>query len=354
MKTKPKKNRYILLRIKILLVILVKGKISINKILNVTTSWIAHKLRLTRTSKYPFMINFELWNECNAECTFCRTIDGDIYDHNPSSSQNIPIPKGKMSLELYKDVINQSKNHLLIAVLYVNGEPLLYNRVYEAIQYATDQNVATVISTNGELLTEANSKKLLEADLDFLKVAISGFSDETFLIQHRKCHIDKIKENLRTISRLKEKGNYRTLVMLDFIHYKYNEHELEEAKQFCIEHGFVFNARPGSLFKLEESHTDLLVKEELQHDLDLPLKDLCEWPWKVMTINWNGEVFPCCDYVVWNDIKPLARFETGKTDLSAIFNGEEATKNRSIHVSEGRKAIDICSTCPRTGTAFKY
>ena len=101
------------------------------------------------------MINFELWNESNAECTFCRTIDGDIYDHNPSSSQNIPIPKGKMSLELYKDVINQSKNHLLIAVLYVNGEPLLYNRVYEAIQYATDQNIATVISTNGELLTEA-------------------------------------------------------------------------------------------------------------------------------------------------------------------------------------------------------
>ena len=270
MKTKPKKNRYILLRIKILLVILVKGKISINKILNVTTSWIAHKLKLTRTSKYPFMINFELWNECNAECTFCRTIDGDIYDHNPSSSQNIPIPKGKMSLELYKDVINQSKNHLLIAVLYVNGEPLLYNRVYEAIQYATDQNVATVISTNGELLTEANSKKLLEADLDFLKVAISGFSDEPFLIQHRKCHIDKIKENLRTISRLKKKGNYRTLVMLDFIHYKYNEHELEEAKLFCIEHGFAFNARPGNLFKLEESHTDLLVKEELQHDSDLP------------------------------------------------------------------------------------
>ena len=40
--------------------------------------------------------------------------------------------------------------------------------------------------------------------------------------------------------------------------------------------------------------------------------------------------------------------------LGHLFNGEEATKNRSIHVSEGRKAIDICSTCPRTGTAFKY
>lgn len=348
------KNRYILLRINILLTILAKGKISIKKVFNVAKSWLAHKLRSSRTSKYPFIINFELWNECNAQCTFCRTLDGDIYDQNPSNSGDTPVPKGKMSLELYKDVIDQSKEHLLIAVLYVNGEPLMYNGLYEAIRYASDRKVATVISTNGELMNESNSIKLLESDLDFLKVAISGFSDETFLIQHRECHIDKIKDNMRRFARLIKEGNYRTLVMLDFVVYQYNHQELEAARQFCEEHGFVFNTRPGNLFHLEDDHADLLANEKPPHNLELPLKDLCEWPWQVMTINWNGDVFPCCDYVVWNDIEPLARFEAGETDLAGIFNGDSAVKNRSLHATQGRKAIDICSACPRTSTAFKY
>jgi MoaA/NifB/PqqE/SkfB family radical SAM enzyme len=351
---KREKNRYILLRIKILLTILVKGKISIKKIMSIAVSWLAHKRRRSRTSKYPFMINFELWNECNAQCTFCRTLDGDIYDQNPSNSGTVPVPKGKMSLELYKDVIDQAKDHLLIAVLYVNGEPLMYNGLYDAIRYASDRNVATVISSNGELMTESNSRKLLESDLDFLKVAISGFSDETVLVQHRTCHIEKIKENLKRFAQLIWEGNYRTLVMVDYVDYQYNSHEKEAARQFCADNGFVFNARPGNLFHLEDDHPDLLAKEKPPHSVDLPLNDLCEWPWKVMTINWNGDVFPCCDYVVWNDVEPLARLEAGKTDLAAVFNGESAAKNRFVHATQGRKAIDICALCPRTDTAFKY
>ena len=83
------KNTYFLIRLKIVLLILSRGKISIKKLLNLGHSWFAHMMRLRKTSRLPFMMNFELWNECNAQCTFCRTKDGDIYNLNPETNPSL-------------------------------------------------------------------------------------------------------------------------------------------------------------------------------------------------------------------------------------------------------------------------
>lgn len=349
------KNRYILLRMKIALSMFLKGKVSFKKILNAAHCWFSQKFRIAKASAFPFMINFELWNECNAQCTFCRTEDGDIYDLNPANQGKAPIPKGKMSLDMYKEIIEQSKDHVLIAVLYVNGEPLMYTDLYKALEYASERKVATLISTNGELLTEKNIQKLLDSGLDFIKIAISGFSQDVFTIQHRGCNIEKIKQNLKNLARLRDEGGHKILVMLDYIYYEYNAHEYQSALELGQELGFMVSRRPGNLNKLSEEHPDLAVHEKPQEEPpQLPVKDLCDWPWKVMTVNWDGGVYPCCDYVVWNDQEPNATFEVGKSNVKEIWNGSAVIDNRTAHLTEGRGGFDICSKCTRVGTAFKF
>ena len=355
MKVRKPGNQYILLRVRIAFSMLFKGKVSAKKVFNAFHCWLAKAFRLVKVSPYPFMINFELWNECNAQCTFCRTDDGDIYDQNPSNEGRIPIPKGKMSLDLYKEIIEQAKDHILVAVLYVNGEPLMYKDLYEAIKFASDRKVATIISTNGELLTENNIKKLLDSGLDFLKIAISGFSQDIFTVQHRGCHIEKIKENMKNLARLRDEGRHKIIVMLDYIYYQYNAHEYELALALGQELDFMVSRRPGNLFKLAEEHPELAKKEKPQPSSpNLPINDLCDWPWKVMTVNWNGDIFPCCDYVVWNDQKPNSTFEVGKSHIKEIWNGPTVTANRTVHLTEGRGGYEICSKCTRKGTAFKF
>ncbi len=349
------KNRYILARIKIAFSILLKGRISVKKILNAAHCWFAQKFHFVKASPFPFMINFELWNECNAQCTFCRTDDGEIYDQNPANKGQVPIPKGKMSLDMYKEIIEQSKDHILIAVLYVNGEPLMYTDLYEAIKFASDRGVATLISTNGELLTEKNIKKLLESGLDFIKIAISGFSQDIYTVQHRGCHIEKIKDNLKSLARLRDEGRYKILIMLDYVYYQYNSHEYKPALDFGQKLDFMVSRRPGNLFKLSEEHPELARHEKPQEPpKNLPVKELCDWPWKVMTVDWNGDIFPCCDYVVWNNQEPNATFEVGKSNIKEIWNGPSVVANRTVHLTKGRGGYDICSKCTRTGTAFKF
>ncbi|PIR00947.1 MAG: hypothetical protein COV66_03735 [Nitrospinae bacterium CG11_big_fil_rev_8_21_14_0_20_45_15] len=348
------KNKYTLLKLRIVLSILLKGKISFKKVYNFAYAWLAHKMKLKRTAPFPFMINFELWNECNAQCTFCRTSDGVIYNQNPNESSGSSIPKGQMPLELFEDVIEQVKDHILIAVLYVNGEPLMYKNLIPAVKYASERKIATIIASNGELLFEKKINELLDAGLDCIKIAISGFNQDTYTVQHRNGNIETVKKNLRDLARLKKEKNSSIVIMLDYILYDYNEHERDLAQQLSNELGFIFSCRRGNLSYLEEERPDILSTETVSPSPEFPIQDLCEWPWKVMTIDWNGDMFPCCDYTVWNDVEPYDTIKVGQTRIAEVWNGLTARKNRETHLNEGRGGIDICSKCPRVGTAFKY
>ena len=355
MKNKKTKNKYLLIRIKIALSIVMKGKVSLKKIFNAAHCWIAQKFRFVKSSKFPFLINFELWNECNAQCTFCRSEDGGIYDHNPDNLGKVSIEKGRMPIKMFNEIIEQSKDHILLAVPYVNGEPLMYPDLYKALKFASDRKVATLISTNGELLTEENIKNLLDSSLDFIKIAISGFSQDVFTIQHRGCDIEKIKENMKNLACMRDEGGHKILVMLDYIYYEYNAHEYSEALELGRELDFIVSRRPGNLHKLAEEHLELAKKEKPQDNVtSLPVKDLCEWPWKVMTVNWDGSIYPCCDYVVWGDQKADTVFQIGKSKIEEIWNGSTKINNRKVHLTDGRAGYDICSKCTRTGTAFKF
>ena len=165
----------------------------------------------------------------------------------------------------------------------------------------------------------------------------------------------KVKENLKSLARQRDEGRYRILIMLDYIYYQYNSHEYNSALEFGQKLDFMVSRRPGNLFKLSEEHPELARHEKPQEQsVGLPVQDLCDWPWKVMTIDWNGNIFPCCDYVVWNDQQPSATFEPGKDNIKEIWNGPAITTNRTVHLTKGRGGYEICSKCTRTGTAFKF
>jgi MoaA/NifB/PqqE/SkfB family radical SAM enzyme len=169
------RNNYLFLRSRILFLVIKRRKLTVKKIFNALYCYTAYFLRLKKSAASPYLINFELGNECNERCVFCRTSDGEVYDANPNSAGQY-ISKGTMLFEIFAGIISQVRDRLIMAVPYVNGEPLLSKDIYQVIQYATDNKVATMVATNGILLNEFNCEKLLVAGIDFIKVHISGFT----------------------------------------------------------------------------------------------------------------------------------------------------------------------------------
>ncbi|RJQ48188.1 MAG: radical SAM/SPASM domain-containing protein [Gammaproteobacteria bacterium] len=339
-------TKYSFLKISLIFLLLRKGKLSLRKIANTAYCYVAYWLKLNRSGRTPFLINFELSNNCNESCVFCRDKNGKIYDLNPGKSDGF-IPKGVMKLPIYENIIRQTKDTLLMAVPYVNGEPFIYQYLDDVLRVAKECNVATILSSNGILLNEANIEKILSNDLDQIKVHVSGFTNEVHQVQHRLGNVEVIKSNLSMLARRIKERKARMIVLIDYIRYKHNTHEIEQFRDFARQHGFLFTIRPGNPRGMED-------KEDIQPVVRSAAHIPCDWLWKVLTVNWNGDMLPCCDYVTWSNVKGYGTFKPAETDILKVWNGPEVVGMRKTHREHGRKTIPICSGCNRVGIEYKY
>ena len=339
-------TKYFGLKARILVKLIRKRKLTVKKAINALHCYVAYFLKLERSAKTPFLINFELSNHCNESCVFCRNEEGQLFDLNPKN-EGSSIEKGTMKFEVFESILRQSKDTLMMAVPYVNGEPFIYKHFSKALEVANANNVATMIATNGLLLNDENIQIILDHDLDFIKIHVSGFTNPVHQIQHRIGDVELIKANLQNLAKEIQKRQSLLLVMIDYIRYKHNHHELELFRKFSEDLGFMFSIRPGNPLGLEGS-------EDLQ-PIDPYVNTLpCDWLWKVLTVNWNGDLLPCCDYVVWKNVEGYGRFDVGSTYLQDVWNGTSVVQMRRTHRDQGRDPIPICSQCTRKGIEFKF
>jgi hypothetical protein len=180
-------------------------------------------------------------------------------------------------------------------------------------------------------------------------VHVSGFTDPIHQIQHRKGSVEVIKQNLIDLRKEIDKRKAKIVVLVDYIKYKHNVHELELFRKFTADLDFKFSVRPGNPFGLEhlkESAQPLKVQDASQ----IP----CEWLWTALTVNWNGDLLPCCDYVVWTGQKGYGNYTYEKGKILSLWNGDILRGMRETHATKGRKPIPICADCKRIGTDFKF
>lgn len=337
-------SNYILLRIKIILLLIIKRKINLRKILNAFNCYFLYFIKSLNSGKSPVVINIELWNECNESCKFCRTDTGDIYDQRNSG---LNLEKGKLSLEKAIFSVDSIKNYLLMAIPYINGEPLISPILIDFLKFCDKNSLATMIATNGIKLDLNKSQQLLDSNLDVLKVHISGMSNDIHRIEHRTGDVIKILNNIKTFQILNKKCGNKTLVILDFIHYLHNSHELQQAKEFCAKHNLYINIRPGN--------TNFLDEVSLQKIKEIPMQR-CDWVYSTMSVDWNGNLLPCCDFATWS--KPYI-YGNIINDVSTtpyeIWNDNNSLVSsiRSKHM-QGRRSIDVCLKCPKSGIKFKF
>jgi hypothetical protein len=123
-----------------------------------------HDLPITETvTEFPVHLDIELTNRCNMKCEMCpfHGPDAIAYQH-----------PADMNFQMYKRIIDEGVNNRLQSVkLNFGGEPLLYDKVLDAIVYAKRQGVSEVqINTNGLLIDNKMAISLIMSKLDLLIV----------------------------------------------------------------------------------------------------------------------------------------------------------------------------------------
>ncbi len=353
-----KKSKYLRQKFKIIFNLLKKRKISIRKLFNVFVSYYSYLFKLNKTGKTPVVIDFELSNKCNERCVFCRNEKGEIFDINPKSDPNQFIEKGRLDYEIFRNIVDEVKNTTLLIIPYVNGEPFIYKHLDKVLNLLKVNKMGSMLSSNGILLNDKNIDLIISEDLDQIKVHVSGFTNSVHQIQHRLGDVELIKKNLENLSEKIKLKKSNLIVLVDYILYEHNKHELEQFREFTKKIGFDFNIRPGNPKGMEDS-------EKPQPEVSA-INIPCEWLWKVMTINWNGDLLPCCEYVTWSKAGGLANYVAAQQDkknpsvlkptnsIIETWNGEKIVNMRITHKTKGRLPIPICAGCNKVGVEYKY
>ena len=122
---------------------------------------------------------------CDLRCVMCP------------QSQGLSKHQAMMPLDLFKRIVDEvCENHPLIK-LYMSGEPLLHNDLFEMIAYADKQGCRTMIHTNATLLTEEMSMGLLDSALTFLSFSFDGCSAEVYERLRPPARFERVRDNIR-------------------------------------------------------------------------------------------------------------------------------------------------------------
>lgn len=212
-----------------------------------TRHWAKGVLESVKTPTWihcPESLQIDTLNYCSCSCEYCNVKNGGSFN----------IPRGKMPTEMVKYVIDYwgKFKEMKIIAPFVNGEPMLDERLFDICEYTTNHSHAfNLIDTNGT--PYENRHLLLHPNLKLVRFTISANTPETYEKVHGRKLFDKALETFWWFD--KNRLEHQNIV-LHFIVTKNNEHEIEDwLERFdgFLRKVFPLHRMPGIQLNSEES-----------------------------------------------------------------------------------------------------
>jgi MoaA/NifB/PqqE/SkfB family radical SAM enzyme len=148
----------------------IKRHHTLKRLMNLLLVKLQLYLRATKLSGRPYFLVVESTNLCNLSCPLCPTGQG-------LKSR----PKGKMSFNDFKKIIDELGAYLYSLRMENWGEPLLNEEIPMMIAYAKSKGIFTSFNTNLCLLDESIAKGLISSGLDHIKISLDGTNEQSYL-----------------------------------------------------------------------------------------------------------------------------------------------------------------------------
>ena len=288
----------------------------------------------------PVSLSVEPTTSCNLRCPEC-----------PSGLRQFTRPQGKIRPKLFHNIIDQLKGKLIYLLLYFQGEPMLHPGFVDMVRYAKGNNIYTATSTNGHYLDNEDSRKIISSGLDRLIISLDGTDQETYGKYRIGGDLEKVLAGIRTLVAMrKEMRSTRPYIILQFLVFKNNEHQLPEIKQLArdlkvdkldIKAAQVYNFEDDREMIPQNSKYSRYIKG---HDgrwrLKKPLRNSCMRMWSGAVMTWDGKIVPCC----FDKDANHQMGDAGETAFREIWRSRIYKKFRQ-QILKDRKQIEICRNC---------
>lgn len=288
----------------------------------------------------PYTISIEPTCLCHLRCPECPTGSGMIKRENAN-----------MNMALFRRLVDEIKTTTLHLFLYFQGEPFMNRNIFEMIKYASDRNIFTIISTNGQFLNDEMNLKIIQSGLNRLIISVDGADQETYEKYRIGGDLSRILEGSKNLNELKKTGKTRTPEMIfQFLVFRHNEDQISDFKKLAKTSGadrtwiksaqIIHTDMGGETIPLNSGYSRYFLDTESKLKIKSRLKNQCRRLWRTCVITTDGYVLPCCfdkeGKYIMGDLR--------NTELSEILNNQKYLEFRK-GVLNNRRGIDICNNC---------
>jgi len=286
-------------------------------------------------------LQLEVTVKCNLNCIFCNR------PYKNLTGEDLGLNDFKTILNKLPDLTSLSPQGL--------GEPLLNPDIFSMLELAKSKSIKTHVNTNFMIFSEEIAKKLALL-VDNLTISMSGASKETYESIHRGASFERVIKNIRKFMEIKKGlGRKNAVVSLKFIIINKNIQEIQRlivlADTLGIENVCINDLIPFKEINHLKVDKDRVAKEvglakKIAKEKEINLiSDLrkrpysigeyqkrpysireCQWPFRGVFIDINGEVYPCCSLGVFfgkavqREISSFGNIFTD--DLNSIWKGK--------------------------------
>jgi radical SAM protein with 4Fe4S-binding SPASM domain len=280
--------------------------------------------------EFPMHLDIESTSNCNLRCPMCpRTIRVNAGTWRPNKN---------FDFELFKKIIDEGIKEGLYAINLNNlGEPLLHPYLPEMIKYAKSRGLLDVFfHTNGVLLTEEISRKLVKSGLDKLIISIDSPYREKYDKIRIGANYDRVIENIEKLNEIKKELNsFTPTTRINMIKFPdVGEKELDDSIE-------LFLPLVDSIGFLDYVDPFKKIGKDIEFPKHYISNFICSQPLTRLTIWEDGRVFPCC-------IDPYGKCCLGdlnNNSLKEIWESKKLKAFRKKHFDGKFYEIDICRNC---------
>jgi len=293
--------------------------------------------RKTQLKGKPFAFAIEPTSICNLKCPEC-----------PTGANLLKRPRGTMDLSLFRKLLLELSPDLFYLNLYIQGEPLMHPEFGKMVKEAARFKLYTSTSTNGHFMNPSLATQLVENKLTRIIFSVDGTSQESYGVYRVGGNFTKVKTSINQVVEAKKKqGALFPLVVMQFLVFHHNEHELPEirklARQLKVDKLEIKTAQFNSFGKLRPPINARYSRyaDELGKILKRKTNNRCWRQWHSATVTWDGRFAPCC----YDKDAEHAFGNALEHDATQIWNGPKSMVFKD-EIFKNRQQISMCNNCP--------
>jgi radical SAM protein with 4Fe4S-binding SPASM domain len=273
----------------------------------------------------PSVYWIDVIRECNLRCLMCP------------QSKGLRLRPPRMSLDTFRRIIDDVCGNRPLIKLYLSGEPLLHEGLFDMIACAGAHGCQTMIHTNAVVLTKEMAERILSSPLTFLSFSFDGCTRAVYEHLRPPAVFEQVRDNIREYLALRrQRGQVGPHTTIEVIRMRETEPFLGD---FAEEWK---NSGVDDVHIIEFLTWHGLVEDRRAEDRPgRPGFKPCAAPFRHGCILSDGIVVPCCLDV--NGRVPLGNVT--KKGFKEIWAGNDYRRFRLEMLTATFPPDGICARC---------